>query len=209
MRLRRPSGFVKMHPIVFYLLTADIFIISGFGLIDPIFAVFLTDSITGMTLTSVGVASSIFLVSKSVVQLPFARHVDTHNDANDLAWLLRATTVVMLVPLLYIVAENVYHIYFIQFLYGIGSGIAYATWLGLWSLHLDRGKESFEWSMHSTLTSIGTAIAATMGAVIAEAYGFNALFMTVSALSFCGVVLLLGLQRNARVYARHHHPGEL
>lgn len=198
-----------MHPIVFYLLTADIFIISGFGLIDPIFAVFLTDKIEGMTLTAVGVASSIFLVSKSVVQLPFARHVDTHNDANDLKWLLRATTIVMLVPLLYIAAENVYHVYLIQLVYGLGSGIVYATWLGLWSLHLDKGKESFEWSMHSTLTSVGTAVAATMGAVIAEAYGFNTLFIIVSALSLGGVLLLLHLQRNTRMYARHHHPGEL
>lgn len=72
------------------------------------------------------------------------------------------TALVVIVPFLYLAATNIRHIYAIQIFYGIGSGIAYPTRLGIRSTSLDKNQESFQRSMYSTAIGIGTAIAAAI-----------------------------------------------
>jgi DHA1 family quinolone resistance protein-like MFS transporter len=89
-------------------------------------------------------------------------------------------------------------IFLAQIIWGLGSGLAYPTWLGLWSINLDRGHESFEWSMYSTLTGLGAAAAAAVGAAIAQLFGFVATFVIIGIMSLAGCFILLGLE-NARM----------
>jgi DHA1 family quinolone resistance protein-like MFS transporter len=106
-------------------------------------------------------ASTLYLITKSIVQLPFSRYVDKHEKKKNI--LLIGTALVIIVPFLYLVATSIRHIYIIQIFYGIGSGIAYPTWLGIRSLSLDKNNESFQRSMYSTAIGIGTAVAAAVG----------------------------------------------
>lgn len=82
-----------------------------------------------------------------------------------------------------------------EILHGIGSGLAFPTWLGLWSTNLDKNKESFEWSLYSTFVSIGTAITAVVGAAVAEFIGFNLTFVLVGVMSLIGCGILFKLQK--------------
>lgn len=195
-----------MNRIILTLMFADLMVITGFGFIDPILAVYYDNHIVGSSIFGIGIASAVFLLTKSVVQVPVARYVDTHNDMSDLRWLIVGYMLIATVPICYLFATHMYHIYAIQFLYGIGSGIGYATWLGLWSLHLDRSRESFEWSLYSTLVSVGAALAAALGAGIAEIWGFAVVFTLVTILSVLGAVLLLSLTYMPRIF-RHSHEG--
>ena len=139
-----------MNRTIKLLMISDVFFMTGFGLIDPILAIFIKENLIGGTIFAAGVASTIFLITKSIVQLPFSRYVDRHDQK--VRWLITGTFLIAAVPFIYFFADNVKYIYFAQIVHGLGSGLAYPTWLGLWSTHLDKKHESYEWSMYSTLT---------------------------------------------------------
>ena len=193
-----------MNRTIKLLMFSDIFVLTGFGLIEPILAIFIKENLIGGTIFAAGFASMIFLVTKSIIQLPFSRYIDSHD--NKTKWVVLGTFFIALVPFIYIFAENISHIYLAQLLYGIGSGLAYPTWLGLWSTHLDRNHESFEWSMYSTLTGFGTAATAAIGAVIAQFLGFISTFTLVGIMSLIGCFILIGLERKeAKDGIKDHH----
>jgi len=181
-----------MNRTIKLLMLSDIFLITGFGLIDPILAIFLKENLIGGTIFAAGIASTLFLITKSVVQLPFSRYVDRHDDK--IKWLIVGTLFISCVPFIYILSDHIYYIYAAEIVRGIGSGLAFPTWLGLWSTNLDKRKESFEWSLYSTLVSAGTAVTAVIGSLIAEYFGFTVTFILVGTLSLTGCVILLNLQ---------------
>lgn len=196
-----------MNRTIKLLMFSDIFVITGFGLIEPILAIFIKDDLAGGTIFTVGLASTLFLITKSIVQLPFSRYVDNHDDK--VKWLIIGTFLIAIVPFIYIFSSHINLIYIAQIIHGIGSGLAYPTWLGLWSTHLDRKHESFEWSLYSTLTGLGTAVTASIGAAIAEFVGFAYTFALVGLMSLTGCFILIGLeskkQKLLKINPYHYH----
>jgi DHA1 family quinolone resistance protein-like MFS transporter len=184
-----------MNRVIKLLLVSDIFLTSGFGLIEPVMAIFIKDNIFGGQIYKAGIASALFLLTKSCVQLPFSRYVDTHDRS--VLWLIIGSLCIAVVPFGYMYATRIEWIYAVQVIYGIGSGLAYPTWLGLWSTHLDGHHESFEWSLYSTMTGLGTAGAAATGAVLAQFIGFKLTFLFVGLLSLagCGILFLLSNEK--------------
>ena len=188
-----------MNHTIKILLISDVFIVTGFGLMSPILAIFFKEDLAGGTIIAAGVASTVFMVVKCLIQLPFSRFVDRQKYDQRFFWLVIGSLLISIVPFLYIFAKDIYAIYIAQVVYGIGSGLAYPTWVELWTTHLDRRHESFEWSMYSSSVGLGTAAAAVIGAVIAQYFGFTATFIGVGVLSLGGCFTLLGLDRH------HHH----
>lgn len=184
-----------MNRTIKLLLFSDIFLTTGFGLIDPILAIFIKENLIGGTILSVGIASTLFLAVKSTIQLPFSKYVDTHKDK--VLWLIIGSALITTVPFIYIFAKHIRMIYLAQIISGIGSGLAYPTWLGLWSRHLDKDHESYEWSLYSTITGLGVAVTAVAGAVIAQYIGFIYTFMAVGAMSVISCLILLNLEKKS------------
>lgn len=175
------------------LMLSDIFVLTGFGLIQPILAIFINGDVTGGTVLTAGLASTIFLVIKSLVQLPFGRYIDSHTRKT--RWLMIGTMLMASVPILYLSADSIYHIYLAEAIYGLGSGLAYPTWLGLWSTNMDKGRESFQWSVYSTSTGLGTAVTGTLGAAIASVLGFSATFIFAGLMCLLGCITLFVLEK--------------
>ncbi|MFH1788857.1 MAG: MFS transporter [Candidatus Altiarchaeota archaeon] len=200
-----------MNRTIKLLMFSDVFVLTGFGLIQPILAIFIKENLHGGTIFAAGFASTLFLVTKSLVQLPFSRFVDSHD--NKVRWLIAGTFVISIVPFLYIMAEDVTTIYVAEIIYGLGSALAYPTWLGLWSTHLDKKHESFEWSVYSTLTGLGTAATAVIGAAIADKIGFSYTFLFAGVMSLLGCLVLLGLEfrkeKLKQAQLRHYHQRRL
>ncbi len=178
------------------LLLSDIFVLTGFGLIQPILAIYINDgSVTGGTMLTAGMASALFMLTKSLVQLPFGHYVDGQESKEK--WLVLGTLLMSAVPLIYLSASSIYQVYLAEVIYGLGSGLAYPTWLGLWSVNLDRGRESFQWSVYHTSTGVGAAATGAAGAAVASHVGFSATFLLAGLLCILGCLVLLILERRS------------
>ncbi len=196
-----------MNRTIKLLMFSDIFLLTGFGLIDPILAIYIKENLVGGTIFAAGLASTLFLMTKCAVQLPFSRYVDEHDDK--VKWLIVGSLLIASVPFIYMFAPSITFVYCAQILHGLGSGLAFPTWLGLWSTNLDKKHESFEWSLYSTLTGIGTAATASIGAAIAEFSGFTYTFIFGGVMAMVGSIILFKLDKHnekiKKVPIMHYH----
>ena len=193
-----------MNRIIKLLILSDIFVITGFGLIEPIIAVFIKENLIGGSIVAAGMASTIFLLVKSVAQIPAARYSD--EKQNRIFLLILGSILVAIVPFIYIFSATIKQIYLAQVVYGLGSALAYPSWLALFSNNLDKKQEGFEWALYSTAVGIGTALTAYIGASIADAFGFKIVFSIVGALSVVGAMILFGLERKSVARISYHYP---
>ncbi len=176
------------------LMLSDIFIFSGFGLVSPILAVFIKDDLVGGTLFAAGIASAIFLITHAVLQIVFANYF----NPKDRLWMIWLGTIfIAIVPFGYIFSKTIWHIFIVQFIYGIGASFAYPSWYSLFSAHLEKGQQGFQWSIYNSSVSIGTAITAAAGAFFAEKIGFEWVFLFTGLFALLGLITLFFLEKKS------------
>jgi MFS family permease len=181
------------------LIISDFFILSGIGLIGPIFAVFVTKQINGGDLKVVGFASMIYLFCRAIIQLLVARLVDKQSSEKyDFAFLVAGSFLLGLTPLGFIFSSLPWHIYVLEALNGLGFAMALPCWYAIFTRHIDRGNEGLEWSASDTSIAFGQAIAAAVGGLLAEKYGFPPIFLLISALSLIGAIFLIFIFRDLK-----------
>jgi len=182
---------LNINRILTMLVLSDIFITSGFGLVAPIFAVFVNQQVLGGTLIVVGIGESIYLAIKSILQLPIGILIDrVSGEKIDFYLAFVGNILINISVLLYIFAKLPIHIYLIQALMGVGGAISYPAWMGLFSRNMSQGHESFIWSVYSTFTQLFSAATAALGGYLATTLGFHSLFLIVAVLGFVGTFLL-------------------
>ena len=181
-----------MNKVIRVLIISDFFIWSGFGLLGPVFAVFITEQIKGGGLEVIGFASSIYLICKSVLQIPIARFLDMcRGERDDFGAMLAGSFVMSVIPFLYLGISRPWELYVIEAFYGIGAALAYTSWEAIFTRHVDKDDVALEWSMYNTVTDVGGAVTASAGGLIAQAFGFHALFMTTGVVMCFGALLLI------------------
>ncbi len=174
------------------LILSDVFVFGGLGLVSPILAIFIKDNLVGGTILAAGVASMIYLITHSILQILFAYKF----NPKDRLWMLWVgTAIIALVPFGYIFSTHVYHIYLVELLYGIGAGFAYPSWSSLFTSNLEKGKRGFQYSIYSSSVGIGTAITAGVGAWLAEKAGFQWVFALTGLLAIIGLLVLFKLEK--------------
>ncbi len=171
---------------------SDIFIFSGFGLIGPIFAIFIKDNLVGGTIAAAGLSSTIFLITYSVLQIIFAK---VFNPKDRFWMLITGTIMVVMTPFFFIFSTNIWHIYLAQFIHGVGAGFSYPSWSSLFTSNLEKGRRGLQWSMYSSSVGIGTAITAYVGALLAQSIGFKLVFTIAGIGTLVGLFILLGLNK--------------
>lgn len=176
-----------MHKVLRILILSDLFIIGSFGLVQPIFAVYMLQNVAGTTLSAIGIAVTIQLVTKAVVQIMVAKWTDEEpGNRRELGTLFVGSILMSLVSFGYIWASNLSILYVLQFLYGLGGALAFPGWVVMYSRYIRADKAGYEWSVYSTIVSLGTAAAAAIGAHVAEFYSFTHLFVVIGILSLIG-----------------------
>lgn len=185
-----------MNKILKLLITYDLLTISSFGLAQPIFAIFLKEEITGASVAAIGTASAIFLASKSIIQ-PFVGKIADHEKSNkrEIIFLFFGAILIISTPLIYIVAENIYHIYLAQFVYGVGSAFSFASWYALYSKFIDKNKEGYEWSIYDSITGLASAFTAFIGGFITQFFGFTAIFLIIFVFTLFNLIVMFFLRK--------------
>jgi MFS family permease len=177
----------SINKIVFFLIKADFFFFSALGLVAPTFAVFLTDKLKDGSLEVAGFATAIYWIAKSIFEIPIAKFLDKRKgERDDLLFLVAGYSIVALIHFGYTFATMSWHMYILEFIYGIAMAMAMPGWSAIFTRHIDKGKEGFEWSIEHATYSIGIGITGALGGIIVANYGFNVVFV------LAGVVALIG-----------------
>ncbi len=200
----------------------EFFFAAAFGTIGPVFAIFAADVIEGGSAKVVGFATAIFWITKALVQLPVARFIDKVRGERDDFWVYFLGQILWAIGVfLYVFAKTPMHIYLIQIVLGFALAVNIPALYGVFSRHLDRSYESFEWSLYSVFSySIATAIAGALSGIIVTAFGFNTLFIISAAVFLLSAFLTFFLlkpriaptsirpRRPINIIPEHHrHPG--
>lgn len=195
-----PARYLRNNKIIRTLIASDIIILSSFALINPIFAIFVTQQIAGGTITAVGFATTIFLLVKSVLQVPIAQAVDrTLGETDDFVAVFIGSLMVSAVPFAYIFIGSVSQLYLVEAFHGIGAALVYPAWNAIFTRHVDSDHAGVEWGTYSTLVGLGAAASAAVGGVLAQSLGFPIVFSVVGILSILGSGLLLYFFDDLRV----------
>ncbi|MEX0920552.1 MAG: MFS transporter [Candidatus Pacearchaeota archaeon] len=176
------------------LILSDVLMISSFGLIAPIFAIFISENLVGGNLVTAGIAVSIFWIVRSAAQLPLSRYLIDKNK-HQTRLLLFGTFMIILVPFIYLMASHVNTIFIAQAVYGLGTALAYPAWFSLFTTYMDKRHKGFEYSVWNTSIGIGIAISAFLGAKVVDYFSFKALFFVIGALALAGFAILIVLDR--------------
>src|SRR3989344_7835297 len=97
----------KISTILLILTGVDVLILSAFGLLSPLFAIFVTKQIVGGTATVVGFATAVYFIAKSLAQIPIGRFIDKHSgEKDDFLGLIIGHLSLAVVPFLYLLARE-------------------------------------------------------------------------------------------------------
>lgn len=179
------------------LIKADIMFFSALGLIEPLFAVYITQQIKGGDIKIVGFAAAIYLITKSLIQIPVSKFLDkTKGEKDDLYFLVFGLLLAALVPFGYIYISVPWHIYILQLIYALGMAMAYPAWCGIFTRHINKGKEAFEWGIYNTAVDLGIGLAGAIGGILVSELGFDLVFLVVGIIAVIGAILPLAIKKD-------------
>ena len=169
----------------------EFFTTAGYGILGPVFGIFVALSVPGGSAEVAGFAVAIYWAVKAIVQLPIARYLDRTKGEKDDYYIYVASHILYgLGMFAYLAVSTTVHIYLLQAFLGLAYAMYMASMYGLYSRHLDKNLESSEWSIYSVFSySIATAIAGAVGGYIAVTYGFDVIFIGAGVLYFVGVLI--------------------
>ena len=173
------------------IVAVEFFFAGAYGMFSPVFAIFAAGVITGGSVKVAGFAMAIFWITKAVFQLPIARFLDkTRGEKDDFYIYLSGQIIFAAGMFLYIFAGTPTHVYLIQAFLGIGYALNTPAFYGMFSRHLDKHYESFEWSIYSVFSySIAVAIAGAGSGLLVDAYGFDTLFAIAGAFFILSTII--------------------
>jgi len=167
---------------------------SGWGLVNPILAVFVADQIVGGDVKLVGLSMTVYFMVKSFLQIPVAKWIDGGKGERDDFWvMITGSLLISLSAFLFMWAKLPWHVYVIQMVNGLGGALSYPPWLAIFTRHIDKNKEAFEWSLYYTAVDLGAALAAGLGGFLAVFIGYRFLFCLVGIVSLIGTFFLAGI----------------
>lgn len=155
------------------LLTLDGFRIAAFGLLGPIYAIFVQK--IGGDILDAGLAFAVYSITLGVIAYFVGRLGD--RIKNQINLMVIGHILLSIGFFSYLVIKNPVQFMFAQFILGAGAAISDPIYDALFSANLDKGKQYSEWADWESLDFILTGVAAIIGSSIAEFFGFRILFI--------------------------------
>ena len=185
---------IKLNKIIRILILSDMALLSGFGFMAPIFAVFLTSRIQGGNVKVAGYAAAIYWIVYSLVVIPVSKYLDrNHGEKDDLLSIIIGDLLAAFVVFAYLFSYLPWHIYVLQIIYAIGMAMNAPGYNAIFTRHINKGKEAFSWSVRSSLIGLGAGVTGALGGIIADRFGFNVLFIAVGTFVILSALLPLAI----------------
>lgn len=198
---------IKTNKIVKNLIVTDIAFWTGWGLITPIFAIFVVDRIEGGNALIVGIATAVYWLIRSLLVFPFGVMLDKYKgERDDYLFLVAGNLIVALSLFGYVFATLPWHVYLFQAFCGLGVAMSLGGWRSIFTKHIDKGREATEWCLDDTMLSLGTAAAGVLAGFMVVEWGYTATFISAGVLGLLSVLILLSLRHEIEgVFDRNFH----
>jgi MFS family permease len=173
----------KTNKTIKVLIGSDLLLLTGIGFISPIFAIFINERIVVSPTEAVkvaGFATAIYWGIKSLLEIPIGNYLDkNHGERDDVIFVILGNIIAAFSVFGYMFSSTAPHIYIIQLMYGIGMAMNIPAWTAIFTRHIDKGKEAFEWATRSTVVGLGAGASGALGGILVSHFGFNVLFVLV------------------------------
>lgn len=192
-----------INKVIRILISTDILLQGGWGLIGPIFAIFLTRQVQGGSLEMVGFIAATYWITKSVVQ-PFIAHtLDVKGgEKDDFKLLILGMYLANLVPIGYFFSTQIWQIFLLEALRGLFMACVIPSWSGIFTRHIDKGWEAFSWSLESTGIGFAAGLAGAFGGILATTVGFKTVFILTSIFGLTASSLLFLIR--PKLFVKNH-----
>ena len=199
-----------VNRVIRHLVVSDFVLNFAFGLLAPIFAVFVLKNIQGGELRVIGLAVTCYWIARTATTVPLSRFMDrTNGERDEFYFIIAGTFIMSSVPLFYLFASLPWHIYLIQFVLGLANSMAVPAWRILFTDHIDRGRTGFEWSLEDIAIGVSVAISAYLGSLLADKFGFRIVFILLAILGYLATLILSRLYSEAKTLAEIRREGRL
>ncbi len=173
----------------------DFVVNAGWGLLAPVFAIFLLEKIAGGNIVEgariIGFATFFYWATKSVLQIPIGNYLDkNHGEVDDFWFYVAGSIITAFVPIGFLFASAPWHIYVLQIFHAAAMSLVIPSSYAIFIRHTDKGREAYESSLDSTLLGVGVGIAGALGGIMAGYMGFTAILLLTSLLNFVAVLFL-------------------
>jgi len=190
---------MKFNRIVKYLVLSDLVFYAGWGLISPIFAIFIVEKIEGGNALVAGLSSAVYLILMSLLRVPFGMFLDSRPSEKDDYWFLTVGLfIAALTSFGFIFAKLPWHVYLLQIVRAVTMAMTLAAWPAIFTRHIDKGKESTEWGLDATSVGLGEGISGAIGGWAVTQFGFRPVFIAVGIMGLIGAVLLFALKNDIK-----------
>lgn len=187
---------LRVNKIIKFLLFSDFIFWSGWGLVAPIFALFIVSHIQGGNEFIVGVSTAIYSAVSTLLRIPIGLYLDSQShERSDLSFAIIGLCIASISSLGFALAFLPWHLYLLQAIHAIGMAMNLSGWTALYTRHIDKGRESTEWGISAVSVGVGGAVMAVIGGWAATKYGFDVIFAGVGLLGFAGAAMLLFIRR--------------
>jgi MFS family permease len=182
---------LKLNPVVRNFILSDMILFSGWGLVSPIFSVFVLEDIAGATLVTIGINTGIYWLVRSCIQLPLAGIIDrVKGEKDDFYILVVGLLLISTAAFAFTTAETIRSLWIIQVIYAAGFAFYASSWSAIFSRHLDPNRVAFSWSLDSTGLGITSGITGLLGGILAERYGFSMIFIITGLMSLASAIII-------------------
>src|SRR3989338_9648438 len=185
------------------LVASDFVFNFAFGLMAPIFAVFILKNVPGSSLRVIGLATTFYWVSRTLTTIPLSRFMDkTDGERDEYYFSLIGSFIIASVPLFYLLVKAPWHLYLIQLIYCLAGSMAVPAWRILFTDHIDKGKTGYEWSLEDVAIGLSVGISAYIGSSLAEKFGFRPVLILLAILGYVSTIVLIPLYKDAKTLAQ-------
>ena len=174
------------------LLWSSVFINLSAGLFGPIYAIFV-EQIGGDLLTAGGAYAG-FSIALGVLVYFLGKWEDKIKHQENLVIWGRFLTLIATGG--YLLIKAPWHLFIVQITLGIAQALTTPAFDSLYSKNLQKGKFASQWGSWEALTSVTIGIAAILGGLIAEEFGFKTLFVIMTLIALIALIISLLLRKD-------------
>ncbi len=180
--------FRKMNPIIVAFILSEAFFWSAWNSVTPILSVYVVNTLPEGTIRTAAFGFTLYLFMRVITGLVVSNYLTLTTDKKrmftDITGMLLLSGCYLLIA--FIPSLISFYIFFI--IAGVSLGISNPAKFSMFAINLGRSQISKTWGTYDAITFTGMGIAAAMGGLIANEFGFKTLFIIASIVNIIGIL---------------------